>query len=98
VLIIHPFGIQFADQYSRIIAQCTSTLSRIGLGGKFQMGSGPGFHDADRETLNHQGHEASRRFSVLGISFVNLSALGGERFRKLIHDRSPSSLAVISNM
>ncbi len=58
-------------------AQRTSTLSRIGPRGKFQMGGGPGFHDSNRKTLHHQGHEVSRRLSVSVVSFVYLRALGG---------------------
>jgi len=47
----------------------TSTLSRIGPAGKFQMGGGP-VSRCNRKTLHHQGHEVSRRLSVSGVFFV----------------------------
>jgi hypothetical protein len=35
------------------------------------------FHDGADETLNHQGHEGSRRLFASDVSFVNLGGLGG---------------------
>ena len=41
------------------------------------------FNDATHKTLNHQGHEVSRRLVVSGVSFVYLRGLCGSGFRKL---------------
>ncbi len=35
------------------------------------------FNDATHKTLNHQGHEVSRRLVVSGVSFVYLRGLCG---------------------
>ena len=47
------------------------------------------FQNAGEKTLNHQGHEVSRRLLVSSISFVYLRVLGGSRFRKVAHYRWP---------